>query len=212
MVVGAGAAGASGATGAGGAGGGHAAASSSSGMATKCTYPTAGLGFGQGDVVPPNLTWKGYADGSTVTSAPTTVAFDDDYDCDGSKGINAILVDTSALWCGACEQAAAGLDAEIKSSWAAQGIRVITLIVNGNDPNTAATMADVLAWKKMFNLDTSTVVDDPAFTFAPPNASTIGLPVEIVVDPRTMKITDDQQGYSGDYAALTTLAEQNKGK
>jgi hypothetical protein len=216
MVVGAGAGKPTGsAAGAGGAGGGHAMASSSSSMATMCTYPPApatGYGVGQGDVVPPHLHWTGYADGSTVTSTPTTIQFDDYYDCDGSKGINAVLVDTSALWCGACQQGAAGLDGEIKASWAALGIKVITLIVNGINPNAAATIADVLTWKKMFDLDTSTVVLDAQFTFLPPNTMTVGLPVEIVLDPRTMKITDDQQGYSGDYTTLTTLAQQNKGK
>ena len=36
----------------------------------------------------------------------TTLKAEDFLDCDGTHGINAILIDTSALWCPACQQEA----------------------------------------------------------------------------------------------------------
>jgi thiol-disulfide isomerase/thioredoxin len=198
------------AAGAGGAGGAGSESSSSTGMPmTQCVYPTAGLGFGVGKVVPPHHTWKGFPDNSLATSTPVDVAFDDYYDCDGSKGVNALLVDTSALWCGACQEAASHFTQEIKSSWAALGIHVITLMVDDAQPGQPATIKTVTGWKTTYKLDNSTVVVDPGFTFAPPGETTIGLPVEVIVDPRTMKIVDSQEGYSGDYSALIALAKKN---
>ena len=194
-------------SGGGGAGGGG---STSTGMVmTQCKYPTTGFGFKVGDVVPPMHKWQGFPENTKATSTPVSVSFDDYYDCDGSRGINAVLVDTSALWCGACQQEAAGLTQEIKASWAALGIRVITLMVDDAQPGTPATIKTVQGWKTMFHLDNSTVVVDPGFTFAPPGQMTIGLPVEVIVDPRTMKLVDSQEGFSGDYSTLLALAKKN---
>lgn len=201
----------SGDTGAGstGVGGGGGSSSSSGMMMTQCKYPTTGLGFRVGDVVPPKHTWQGFGDNTKATDKPTTVSLDDYYDCDGSKGINAVLVDTSALWCGACQQAASTLTAEIKASWAALGIRVITLMVDDAQPGMPATIKTVQGWKAMFNLSNSTVVADPGFTFAPPGVMSVGLPVEDILDPRTMKLVDSQEGFSGDYSTLIALAKKN---
>jgi hypothetical protein len=199
----------------GGAGTGSAAQSSSSGTVEHCTYPTTGFGVDVGKVLVPHRSWPGYAAGSTATSKPTTISMDDFFDCDGTKHINALLVDTSALWCGACQQAAAEFDTEIKSSWGALGIKVITLMVDDAQPGQPATINTALLWKKQFNLGTSVVAADPGFTFEPapdPMTMAIGLPVEMVVDPRTMKIVDLQQGYSGDYSSLVALAMKNGGK
>ena len=209
MVI-SGGAGASVGAGNGGAGGAGSETSASSGMPmTQCVYPTAGLGFGVGNVVPPHRTWQGFPDNSLATSMPVKVSFDDYYDCDGSKGITALLVDTSALWCGACQEAASHFTQELKSTWAALGIHVITLMVDDAQPGQPATIKTVTGWKTTYKLDNSTVVVDPGFTFAPPGETTIGLPVEMIVDPRTMKIVTSDEGYSGDYSALVARAKKN---
>jgi|RhiMetdeSRZDD1v2_1073273.scaffolds.fasta_scaffold1367617_2 hypothetical protein len=65
---------------------------SSTSSGTPCTYPAGPYGVAQGQVVPPTLTWQGYAPGSNTV---TTISIQDFFDCDGSKGINAVMVDTS---------------------------------------------------------------------------------------------------------------------
>lgn len=58
----------------------------------NCTYPPGPYGVGQGEIVPPTISWQGYAPGG---SSPTTITTQDLFDCDGSRGIHAVIVDTS---------------------------------------------------------------------------------------------------------------------
>ncbi len=58
----------------------------------NCTYPPGPYGVDQGEVVPPTISWQGYAPGA---SSPTTITTQDLFDCDGSRGIHAVIVDTS---------------------------------------------------------------------------------------------------------------------
>jgi hypothetical protein len=77
-----------------GAGGGSTtttAASTTTGP-DPCTYPTGPYGVAVNQTVPPSLTWQGYSPGA---SSPGTVSIQELFDCDGSKGIDAILFDTS---------------------------------------------------------------------------------------------------------------------
>jgi hypothetical protein len=67
-------------------------ASTGAGASNPCTYPSGPYGVAQGQVVPPTLSWQGYAPGSNTV---TTITPEDLFDCDGSKGINAVMVDTS---------------------------------------------------------------------------------------------------------------------
>lgn len=59
---------------------------------TNCEYPAGPYGVAQGATVPPSLSWQGYAPGS---STPSTISIQDLFDCDGSRGIDAIIIDTS---------------------------------------------------------------------------------------------------------------------
>ena len=45
-----------------------------------------------GQVVPPSHSWQGYAENATQAS---TISIQDYFDCDGSKGINALMIETS---------------------------------------------------------------------------------------------------------------------
>lgn len=67
-----------------------AVASSSSGPA--CVYPEGPYGVSLGKVIPKNLKWQGYLAGGNDQGTLTTEEL---FDCDGTKGINAILFDTS---------------------------------------------------------------------------------------------------------------------
>jgi hypothetical protein len=78
------------ATGAGGAG-----SSTNTGAGagpTVCEYPAGPYGVDSGQILPPTLSWSGFAPGS---SAASTFTAEDLFDCDGSRGIHAVVVDTS---------------------------------------------------------------------------------------------------------------------
>jgi hypothetical protein len=57
-----------------------------------CAYPGGPYGVNVGNVVSPSLSWQGYPEKSSQIG---TVSIKDYFDCDGSKGINALMVDTS---------------------------------------------------------------------------------------------------------------------
>ncbi|MBN4050177.1 hypothetical protein JYT28_00315 [Desulfobulbus sp. AH-315-M07] len=84
-------------TGAGGGattGSGDTTVASASGMMNPCEYPAGPYGVSTGDTVPPNLSWQGYGPGATESQSET-FTMEQFHDCDGSRGINALLFDTS---------------------------------------------------------------------------------------------------------------------
>ncbi len=169
-----------------------------------CAYPSGPYGVQMGQVISPSLTWQGYAEGS---SNVTTVSAKDYFDCDGSKGINALVFDESATWCSACQQEAMDLPAQMSGQWGTDGVHVVTLMIqdaNGN-PATTQTASD---WRTQFGLSSIAVVADPNFTFAMNGQN--GLPTNILVDPRTMQIVAISQGYGGPDPAVDSLAQKNK--
>lgn len=195
--------------GAGGAGAGG--AGGAGGMATACVYPAAPVeGYGKeiGDVVSNVYKWDGYAEGTTDAAEITTISIESYLDCDGSKGINALMIATSGEWCANCQQEASELNGNMASKWEALGVRVLTLMAQDINYNPATTET-AYTWKSNFNLMSTAVAVDPPITFTPPGASSIGLPLIVVIDPRTMKIVHTQEGYSPSHPELEALAEQN---
>lgn len=61
---------------------------------TSLTYPAGPYGKTAGTTIP-NITWKGYRDG---TGDWTDISLLDYYDPDGSRGITALLIETAAQW------------------------------------------------------------------------------------------------------------------
>lgn len=180
------------------------------GGGTLCEYPKQGFGNKLGGIVKPGLKWEGFPEMSDTAS---TVLMEDYYDCDGSKGINAVLVLTSATWCGACQEEATELKGTgaTFAKWEEMGIKVITLMIEDVNQGQAATVTTAEKWKKQFKL-LNAVVADPKFSFAPPTGGSIGLPYQVLIDPRTMTIVDVQEGYSGQYTSTLDLATKNQAK
>lgn len=191
---------------AGGAGGAGATGSGGAAATSTCVYPSSPYGKSEGKTVSSAMKWQGYTEGATE---PGTVSIADYYDCDGSKGINAVLLDTSAEWCGACIQEANDLHGEM-ASWKAKGIRVLTLMIE-DATQKKATVALADKWRQKFKIaDTVAVVADPAGSFLP--MGSVGLPLQAVLDPRTMTITKVVQGYGGPMPELLALAAKNAAK
>lgn len=157
----------------------------------KCAYPAGPYGVNFGQVLPPTLTWQGYAPNATSV---TTLKITDLYDCDGTKGINAIVFDSSAQWCIACQYEAGNIPSWLGSTgpnagdWNTLGVQIVTLMIQTNSYEPASVVtAD--QWRMQYalgGLPSIWVVADPDITFPTPS-----LPHNMLVDPRTMKVTDD---------------------
>jgi hypothetical protein len=178
----------------------------SSGAGTQCTYPPGPYGIVVGSIVDPSLHWQGFEPGAQQASDISITEF---FDCDGSKGINALLVDESATWCGTCQQEAKDIQQQMSGWTTSDGIRVLTLMIQDGSQNPA-TVATAQQWRDNFGLTDIAVAADPNTPLIDPNEMTVGLPVQLVVDPRTMKIVHYEEGYSGSYSALVNLAQKNK--
>ncbi len=94
-------------------------------------------------------------------------------------------------------------------SWAGQGLGIkwLTLMLddaNGGSPTTAGSQQ----WKNYWGLDSVAVCADPYYSMVP--GSSVGTPQTTIVDPRTMKVISIQEGYSGNYSQLISLANSNK--
>jgi hypothetical protein len=93
--------------------------------------------------------------------------------------------------------------------WKAQGLKIVWVTLLVDDPNEGPpTAAGAKKWRDKFGLNSVHVVADPGFSMV--TGSSVGTPMHTVVDPRTMKVTFKQEGFSGNYSALTSLAQQNQ--
>ncbi|HEX3346201.1 MAG TPA: hypothetical protein VHS09_16575 [Polyangiaceae bacterium] len=176
--------------------------------ANGCVYPAGPYGVAVGKVLNPSLQWQGYLPKSTT---PTTLKVTDLYDCDGTKGLNAIVVDSAGQWCVACQ----GIAKEIPSwlspkgdNWLGLGVQILNLVIQNNDYEPA-TVTTAQQWRDLFGLTSIYVVADPSDTFP-----TDALPYELLVDPRTMKVvhdlsSDSAQTADGADPAVATLAMKN---
>jgi len=166
-----------------GSGGG----SSSGATPTACTYPAGPYGTNEGDVVDPSLTWQGYVGNA---GSPSTVAITSYYDCDGSHGVRALLLDESATWCSDCEKQAATIGPLVTGKWQSEGVAVVVLMAQDQSSNPA-TLSTAQSWRNEYVLTTGAVCADPSWTmklWGGASASGNGFPTNAVIDPRTMKI------------------------
>lgn len=175
------------------------------GATTQCAYPSGPYGVQVGATVQPTLSWQGFPEGQ---SQATTISIQDYFDCDGTRGVNAILVTQSASWCGACKEHAGQLNGLIAGGWAQKGIHALVLVIE-NSSGAPATLATADSWKTAFQPQGWAVGADPGFSFA--SFGGTGLPLLIVIDPRTMKVVERREGLYSDHYALEQLAAQNGG-
>lgn len=171
---------------------GAAACSSASGgsggaQAAPCSLPAGPYGTSVGDVVDPSLAWQGYVDDSGQT---TTVHLSDYYDCDGSRGVRALVVDESALWCADCQSQAQTLETLAPGKWKSEGAVLLVLMAQDAQENPATTDT-ALTWRNEFALTSGAVVADPAWTtklWGGATGAGNGFPTDVVIDPRTLRI------------------------
>lgn len=153
----------------------------------SCSYPSGPFGSAPGSFVRSDLSWA---------CAGTDVSSSELFDCDGKKGINAIVFDVSAEWCAACVAEAADFKT-LAPQYEKLGVKAVTLMVQDGS-YAPATLSAASEWKQKFNL-TIDVCADPSFAFQPSGSGSVTLPVAIVVDPRTMRIVHVSQGYVSHY-------------
>jgi hypothetical protein len=160
-------------------------------------YPTEGVGTEPGDVLQ-NACFVGYRAPQRVAPEPQhreTVAFSDYYDPAATKGVSLLLINTAAIWCSACV-AEHGTLPEHESALASQGLVIVGTLFQDAQRN-AASLEDVERWIASFHTNFP-MVADPELQLAA-YASPDSAPLNMLVDPRSMKIL---RKYVGDQGAV----------
>lgn len=176
---------------------------------TAPTYPDVSGGIAVGNVVP-DKEWPAFLPSAPVGQTGT-IHMHDFFDPDGSRGINAIVIITSAEWCGACQAEAQTLEGKIRSKWGPDGVLVMELMLE--DTKYSRAIPDVTSaadrWRAKFGLTDMAVGIDPGFTFA--HSGTVGLPLNVIVDPRTMTMVSRADGYGASQdTQIANLVAKNK--
>lgn len=159
-------------------------------------YPKDGLGAEPGGVVE-NQCFTGYRAPARVEPSPSTretIAFSDYYDPIGTKGVSLLLVNTAAIWCGACINEHRDLPAR-QAELGPRGLVIFTTLLQDakRDP---ASLEDVENWIAKFDTNFP-IVSDPEqhlTDYSPPELA----PLNMVIDPRTMKILQKFEGDQGE--------------
>ncbi len=167
-----------------------------------CPYPPGPYGTSVGATVAPSLSWQGFAEGSHQAG---TVNITDYHDCDGTRGVNALVVNQSAVWCGVCKTEAKKYNSKMAGGFKQKGIRILSLMIE-NAYGQPATLKTAQGWKDSYSDGSWAVVADPDFTFSSPGSNS--LPTYLIVNPRTMKIIDRRSG-GMNYSKLESLAAGN---
>jgi len=176
----------------------------------SCNWPTENLGVAPGQHVPSNLAWQGFGPGE---DQERNISIEEFFDCDGSRGVHAVLLVTSQYGCSRCTSQASGLTQMI-ASWAEEGlnIQVLTLKIEDSNGSKPASMEGVNHWRDAYALSTSFVAFDNGYTMIPREGGggvRFGTPLNSVIDPRTMEVVDVIQTFDRSYASLLEVARRN---
>lgn len=169
------------------------------GSVTDCAagYPAGPYGTEPGDVLK-NACFQGWFRPDGVARTPETlepIALGDFYDPRGTRNIRLLLVNTAALWCSACRIEHQSLPQHAEALGPA-GLAVLSAIFQGVE-REPASFEDLKLWVETYSSNFPTLLD-PNYEFGL-YASAETAPLNLIVDPRTMKIL---KKYIGDQSAV----------
>lgn len=159
-------------------------------------YPSGSYGLSLGAVVP-NVSLNGYREGTGTWGA---IKLSDYYDPTGARGVKGVLITVSASWCGPCQEEARDLVRMFASPYKARGAKFLTAMIE-NSSRAPATQTTVDSWIKFAGTNFD-IVADPSALLLKSGAS---LPFNLVVDPRTMKVTKSWSGSDSGATSIPSL-------
>jgi peroxiredoxin len=151
-------------------------------------YPEGPYGIHVGQTFP-DFALEGYRDGK---GAWTTLRLRDLYDPTGEKGLTAIYLSLGAAWCPGCQAEANSLPAKYPS-YRKKGARFFSVLLQAAD-HSPATQTTVDQWLARYPIDYDIAADGDFSVFPAGSSGSIGLPYDMAIDPRTMKITYVKSG------------------
>ncbi len=119
------------------------------------------------------------------------IALSDFYDPDGQKGIELVLLNTAAGWCGACKNEHAGTGSnpslgEHAAELAPRGFRVLSALFQDGQSNPAQEK-HLVSWAKTYETDFPFVLDPENQLGGAFNVTKLA-PLNLVIEAKTMKV------------------------
>jgi len=156
-------------------------------------YPAGPYGTRTGDVIT-NLSWTGYADdngnGDPFDDSPRSVSLGEMFE-GNDPGAKLIFVNSSAGWCGSCQDEASALPG-LYSEYHSRGVRIISTLFETTS-GAAASTDFAREWGQTFRLPFPTVAD-PGSTLDPYYEES-SVPMNMLIDAETMRILDVHHGF-----------------
>lgn len=157
-------------------------------------YPTDHVGTQQrqgtipGDRIA-NLAFRGYR-GGVVSGQLETLSLADYYDPTAADH-RALYIFSAASWCVICKRVATQLEAQ-GTELEAQGVRILVLLVNGQEQNQGPSLDALNAFAELHPMRLDLGVDVRATAMGAYGLQ--GVPFNLLIDTRSMEILDAQVG------------------
>ena len=161
------------------------------------SYPAGPYGMEVGSVIA-NLSFLGWRDpvaSAYDANALERVSFSDFYDPDGEKGLEVIVVNASAVWCGVCQRELADMKStSVYSRFRQAGVEIIGTLFEDAVGNPA-TPEDLMYWGNSTRRSIEfPLVLDPGLKMGAYFTSD-ATPLNLVIDARSMRIMHAFMGY-----------------
>ncbi|MEZ4226633.1 MAG: hypothetical protein R3B13_37140 [Polyangiaceae bacterium] len=175
-----------------------------SGGGSSGNYPASPYGGDKGDVIENFTFGAGWLDPAAAgydTTALQSVSFSDFYNPDGSGDTKLLLLNTSAVWCGACKAEHGGSGSkpslnEHQDSLGPKGLTIVSLLFQ-DAQSKPATNDHLVAWTQAYETRHPMALD-PEYQMGR-FGSAENAPLNIVVDTKTMTVLEK---YIGDQASV----------
>jgi hypothetical protein len=135
---------------------------------------------------------------STQLPWDTSISIADFYAKAQSGACSCMLISVGATWCGACQDEQPSVISDVQSD---PTFCVLGILQDGQNPGVNATQQDVTDWTQTFHQN-FTVAQGSSRTEALFNGwdsgGSIGLPFNLILQPKTMKVLDGIQGFGPD--------------
>jgi thiol-disulfide isomerase/thioredoxin len=158
-------------------------------------YPEGPYGTSKADRIA-NLKFVGWGNPKLSdydTAQAGTLELADYYDPDGAKGLELILVNAVAYWCGVCQQEYRDMAESARyNTLKARGVEMLGILFEDVNAEPAA-FKDLSNWARAFKVEFPFVLD-PGFktgVYFDQSAT----PMNMVIDARSMRIVDVYTGY-----------------
>lgn len=140
--------------------------------------------------------WRSPSDSRFDAGAHETIRFSDYFDPDGSRGVNLLMLNTTAGWCANCQIEHEELEERL-ATHGPNGLALVSVMYHGYEFGETAVEDDLETWARDYDIDFPFAID-PTYRMGRYGAAEAA-PLNLLVDPRDMTLIEK---FVGNQAAV----------